>query len=177
MANENRNSFKEIKGLNDIDNISSQFNELIQKLDRDEKIFHLNKDFPVEYINELGVLHYLEIKQKTKEELEELIWKCDYVTKRIVIQTNRVNRILYWINNKLEKAVSLIDPVLLSPYFGNRLKHELLAKHYPVVKILLEEKDEYENQKMNFNNLEEMFKKQSKNIEYYLYHGTQKSIS
>jgi hypothetical protein len=141
-----------LKQLQDIDNIQGQLIDLFGYIDKEESKLTGEMEFPHDNLTKLGVLSFEELICYGNETLEQFVWELNEVIRRIDIQTNRIDKILGWVIGKLSKAVAMMPPGVLD-YRTQEEKYHLLALEYPVVKFLLEEKEEYQRQQLHWRHM------------------------
>ena len=98
------------------------------------------------------------------------MWNLSEALLRIQIEENRINRILSWLNYKLNKALALL-PIDFFNYVERDVKFQLMAKEYAGVRFLLEYKQDYEQQGLYWSQIHENVSKREKIIWYILGKG------
>ena len=152
-----------IASLADQDAIERQFNELIQRIDEEEYGLTEGMDFPDEDLNYFGIMSWEEVNFQDIETLYEFSWRIIEVVRRIDIRRNRIDKILYWLNDKIYKAISMMPPNVLA-YDTYDVKVHKLANKYPAFKLLLVEKNDYERLKLHWKNTAEALDKKERII-------------
>jgi hypothetical protein len=168
MDRENKTSaFPKIRGLEDLDGINDQFQNLLSYLDRDEEQLGVNTEFPSEDCNALGSLIWEELLLFDHDTIQEFIWKTGEIIRRIDIQSNRIERILSWIDSKIAKSLAMMPDNLFN-FVEKDVKIQKMALNYSVVKFLLDEKNDYEQQKLQWRNLSKNLEKKERSFWFRL---------
>jgi hypothetical protein len=156
-----------IKGLTDVDALKNQVIDLLAIIDAEEDRLLGGQEFPHDALQEIGTLSYEELICYDNNTLEQYIWELNEIVRRIDIQSNRIDKILNWLNGKLSKAIAMMPPGLLD-YKTQEEKYQLLALEYPVVRYLLDERDDYQRQTLHWRNLNKDMDKKCWSLKYRL---------
>jgi len=138
------------------------FKKLFDWIDRDEtQLVGLVNDkdeifvpqFPVTELNYLLNLQYVEVVECNDKRVEALLWELQEVTTRFNLLCNRHDRALSWIESRLSKCLTLVDPLLLKDHWQRIDKLQYLGNNVPVVGYLLEQHEKYSQMKLKMNGL------------------------
>jgi len=167
MSIREKTKYPDIRRLSDIDHVKSSFVDLMNIIDKEENQLHNDTPFPFGDLNYIGSLSFAECVCYDNDTIAEMIWTIDEVVRRIEIQEGRNQKILNWLEGKLAKAIALIPPENLA-YMDRDIKYQTLAVHYPVVRYLLDERDDYVRQQVHWKNLAKNMEKKSRSLWYVL---------
>lgn len=148
----NKSTWPRLTQLQDEDAIRDQFSDLLGTIDDEEHKLTNNTTFPFDIINQIGNLSYEELACYSELQLEEWLWDLSRALFRIQVHENRINKILGWINSKLNKAISLMPPDLMN-YVERDVKYHMMANRYLVVRYLLSERDKYQQEQVHWTKI------------------------
>jgi len=166
MSDKANEKWPDILQLKGIEGIKVSFENLINVIDEEESKLY-NNPFPFDDLNYIGSLSFQECICYDNNTIAEMIWTIDEVVRRIEIQERRVQKILNWLEGKLAKAIALIPPDLLA-YMDRDIKYQTLAVRYPVVKWLVNERDDYSRQVIHWKHLAKNLEKKSRSLYWWL---------
>ncbi len=158
-----------IQELNDIERYTQEFDNLTYLTVKYEESICDEDKFPVCDLKYIARLTYPEILASDEDYLEELMWRINTLLMRMYIKNNNYDRLLSWLNNKISKAITLSGSDSHSQYFQREDKIQYLACYYPVVNFLVEQRDLYQQQKIQLNNLDSIIENIRKMISYRLH--------
>ena len=167
QSQNNKNRFPDLPQLQTDEGIRNSFHALLGIIDEEEDKLHNNAPFPYDDLNQIGIMEWEELILHDNTSIEEMIWKTDEVVRRIEIQEGRVQKILNWIDGKLAKALSFMPPDLMN-YVERDVKYRTMGNHYPLVRFLLDEKDDYSRLAIHWRHLAKNMEKKSRSLWYRL---------
>jgi len=140
---------KLVKGLNNVDEIDEQFFKFCAKLDEIDHAFCGVEPFPWDDIQSCNTLDYMIVQGYEKDQLESMIWVVDDCIRRVDIQSNRIDQIVTWIENKLTKILAHIPPDALQ-FMDKEEKYHRLARRFKVAQYLMKEREDYRIQQIQW---------------------------
>ena len=161
--------FPNLEELDNLDAFSEELNQFFEWVNRDDSLIHNGEPFPKHELSFFARLTYPEIIVATVEELESLLWRINTLSTRIQVHINLQERALAWLNTRLSKYVTLVNPQLLSSYYAKEDKLQCLGQEYPVVREALRLRDFYFQQKIKLTGLDTIIERVTKMISFRLF--------
>ena len=147
--------------LNNVDEIDGQFFNFCARLDEIDFALCGNDPFPWDDIQSCSTLNYMIVQGYENDQLESMIWTIDDCIRRVDIQTNRVNQIVAWIENKLTKILAHIPPDALQ-FMDKEEKYHRLARRFKVAQFLMKEREDYRVQQIQWKRVSQNLDRKQK---------------